>query len=148
MDRTLVTGATGFVGAEIVRQLRAAGTPVRLALRTATGDAEEVVVGDIGPDAKAALPEVADLFEAPSNGLTEVAGRALAALGKVAVKALVKGLKHDVSGVRSASVAALAAIGKDAASALPALKTVAKSDRDMSIQMAAERAIEKIKGAK
>jgi nucleoside-diphosphate-sugar epimerase len=50
MDRTLVTGATGFVGAEVVRQLRAAGTPVRLAVRTATGDAEEVVVGDIGPD--------------------------------------------------------------------------------------------------
>jgi len=45
---TLVTGATGFVGAEIVRQLRAAATPVRLAVRTATGDADEVEVGDIG----------------------------------------------------------------------------------------------------
>lgn len=47
---TLVTGATGFVGAEIVRQLRAQGAAVRLAVRRATGAADEVAVGDIGPD--------------------------------------------------------------------------------------------------
>lgn len=46
---TLVTGANGFVGAEIVRQLRAQGAAVRLAVRTPTGAADEVVVGDIGP---------------------------------------------------------------------------------------------------
>lgn len=47
---TLVTGANGFVGAEIVRQLRAQGAAVRLAVRTPTGAADEVVVGDIGPE--------------------------------------------------------------------------------------------------
>jgi len=46
---TLVTGANGFVGAEIVRQLRAQGLAVRGAVRTATG-ADEVAVGDIGSD--------------------------------------------------------------------------------------------------
>lgn len=47
---TLVTGANGFVGAEIVRQLRAQGAPVRLAIRTPTGAADEVAVGDIGAE--------------------------------------------------------------------------------------------------
>lgn len=46
---TLVTGANGFVGTEIVRQLRAQGLAVRGAVRTATG-ADEVAVGDISPD--------------------------------------------------------------------------------------------------
>lgn len=49
-DLTLVTGANGFVGAEIVRQLRAQGTAVRLAVRALTGSADEAAVGDIGPD--------------------------------------------------------------------------------------------------
>ncbi|KTE41480.1 MULTISPECIES: NAD-dependent epimerase/dehydratase family protein [unclassified Sphingopyxis] len=47
---TLVTGANGFVGAEIVRQLRAQGAAVRLAVRTLTGAADEVAVGDIGAE--------------------------------------------------------------------------------------------------
>jgi nucleoside-diphosphate-sugar epimerase len=46
---TLVTGANGFVGGEVVRQLRHQGMAVRLAVRQATG-ADEVSVGDIGPD--------------------------------------------------------------------------------------------------
>ena len=46
---TLVTGANGFVGAEIVRQLRAQGLAARGAVRTVAG-ADEVAVGDIGPD--------------------------------------------------------------------------------------------------
>lgn len=45
---TLVTGANGFVGAEIVRRLRAQGATVRLAARASSGIADEVVVGDIG----------------------------------------------------------------------------------------------------
>jgi nucleoside-diphosphate-sugar epimerase len=49
-DLTLVTGANGFVGAEIVRQLRARGAAARLAVRTATGVADEVAVGEIGRD--------------------------------------------------------------------------------------------------
>jgi nucleoside-diphosphate-sugar epimerase len=47
---TLVTGANGFVGAEIVRRLRAQGAAVRLAVRTPTGTADEVAVGDIGAE--------------------------------------------------------------------------------------------------
>ncbi len=47
---TLVTGANGFVGAEVVRQLRAEAVPVRLAVRSATGAADEIAVGDIGAD--------------------------------------------------------------------------------------------------
>ncbi|APZ98011.1 hypothetical protein BWQ93_05575 [Sphingopyxis sp. QXT-31] len=47
---TLVTGANGFVGAEIVGQLRAQGAAVRLAVRSSTGAADEVVVGGIGAE--------------------------------------------------------------------------------------------------
>lgn len=50
VEVTLVTGANGFVGAEIVRQLRAQDAAVRLAVRTATGAADEVAVGEVGPD--------------------------------------------------------------------------------------------------
>ncbi|MBL8650321.1 MAG: NAD-dependent epimerase/dehydratase family protein [Sphingopyxis sp.] len=46
---TLVTGANGFVGGEIVRQLREQGVSVRSAVRRAIGD-DAVSVGDIGPD--------------------------------------------------------------------------------------------------
>lgn len=49
-DLTLVTGANGFVGAEIVRQMRAEGGAVRLAVRASTGAADEVPVGEVGPD--------------------------------------------------------------------------------------------------
>jgi nucleoside-diphosphate-sugar epimerase len=47
----LVTGATGFVGQGLVAHLRAAGRPVRLAVREG-GDAgrDVVAIGDIGPD--------------------------------------------------------------------------------------------------
>lgn len=45
---TLVTGANGFVGAEIVRQLRAAGVAVRRAVRVADGEADTVAIGEIG----------------------------------------------------------------------------------------------------
>lgn len=48
--RALVTGATGFVGGALVRQLGAVGWDVRAALRRPRGaaDRDDVVVGDIG----------------------------------------------------------------------------------------------------
>ncbi len=55
MARTvLITGATGFVGQGLVAHLRAEGRPIRLAVRSGSGDgngdADSVAVGDIGPD--------------------------------------------------------------------------------------------------
>jgi nucleoside-diphosphate-sugar epimerase len=45
----LVTGANGFVGRGLVAHLRAAGRPIRLAVRSADGaDDDSVAVGDIG----------------------------------------------------------------------------------------------------
>ena len=50
--KTLVTGATGFLGAAIVARLRADGIAVRALVRSATApcDAEERCVGDLGDD--------------------------------------------------------------------------------------------------
>jgi nucleoside-diphosphate-sugar epimerase len=47
----LVTGATGFVGQGLVAHLRAAGQPIRLAVREGRDAGGDVVtIGDIGPD--------------------------------------------------------------------------------------------------
>ena len=47
----LVTGATGFVGGGLVAHLRAAGLPMRLAVRAGRDDlGDGAAIGDIGPD--------------------------------------------------------------------------------------------------
>ncbi len=46
----LVTGATGFVGRHLVPVLVQAGWRVRCAVRTPTGNSDEVLIGSIGPD--------------------------------------------------------------------------------------------------
>ena len=53
MNRVLVTGATGFVGAALCEQLASRGYQVRAAVRSARQlpefIAEQIVIGDIGP---------------------------------------------------------------------------------------------------
>ncbi len=46
----LVTGASGFVGRHLVPVLVQAGWRVRCAVRTLTGNSDEVLIGSIGPD--------------------------------------------------------------------------------------------------
>lgn len=48
--RILVTGATGFVGSAVLAWLAAEGRPLRAAVRRSAGLADEVPIGDIGPD--------------------------------------------------------------------------------------------------
>lgn len=57
---TLVTGAAGFVGREIMHQLQVLDRPVRLAVRQGAAGADCVAVGEIGPatDWSAALAGV------------------------------------------------------------------------------------------
>jgi nucleoside-diphosphate-sugar epimerase len=53
MTRVLVTGANGFIGRPLCRQLISAGVPVAAAARERTGvpdEAEFRVIGDVGPD--------------------------------------------------------------------------------------------------
>lgn len=50
--KVLVTGATGFVGRALVPQLQAQGHAVRRALRGAPAGADDVVIGDVGPDTR------------------------------------------------------------------------------------------------
>jgi HEAT repeat protein len=102
----------------------------------------------IGPEGKAAAPELGDLLEDAGNGLQDRVGEALGTMGKPAVKPLAKALKHAIASVRLAAVKALGAIGKDAASALPALKQMARTDKDMAVQMAAEQAADRIKSGR
>jgi len=72
---TLVTGATGFVGSHVVRQLVARGDKVRVlvrhgsSLRALDGLAVEVVRGDLrrASDVRAAMREVREVFHAAAD---------------------------------------------------------------------------------
>ena len=90
--------------------------------RSAAADA----LGKIGPEAKAAAPELAALLQDSDSNVSEAALTALAQIGteaKLAVPVLTKLLKNEDRRVRLRAFQALCTIGPTAREALPGLVT-------------------------
>jgi HEAT repeat protein len=94
----------GAPGAEaLLKTLKSNDSAIRnLAIKT---------LGEIGPDAKVALPELKALLLDPDKGSAGVAADALAGLGEPALPALVEAAKADSAEVRTLAVQALVKVG-------------------------------------
>jgi len=75
----------------------------------------------MGPEARPALPHLQIALRAPSMELTRLAAQALAGLGEPGIQALARGLDDHQDHVREQARERLAALGEDAACALPIL---------------------------
>lgn len=99
-------------------------------------------LGAIGEDAEDAVDDlVALLTEAQGLIWWAEAGSALAGIGKPAVKPLKKLLKERDANVRREVAVAFGRMGAEAKPAVSTLKRMARSDGDMAVRQAAERAV-------
>jgi HEAT repeat protein len=78
-------------------------------------------LGAIGPEARGAIPALADAMRGSELQLSWEAAAALGHIGKDCVPELIGTLQHTNPIVRQAATSALTAIGPDAAPAVPAL---------------------------
>ncbi len=106
------------------------------------------ILGQIGPPAAAATPELAKLVSDPDPNVDIEAAHALAKIGpaaKAAVPALIDSIKRPESKCSHAAVFALGMIGPGAAAAEPVLLELIES-QDTSLSMLAAWAMVKIRG--
>ncbi|GEM_PF-6931949 len=97
-----------------------------------------------GPAAKAAAADVIALLgSSRDDRQVQAARRVLSAIGPAAEGELIKGLKHEKDGIRSASAEALGGGGVKAAA--PALAEALKSDPSQQVRIAAIEALLKLK---
>lgn len=98
---------------------------------------------EAGPEAEAAIPALLELRTDRDIRVREMAGSALEAVGKAAVPALIRGLRHDDLYVRGEAVRLLGRLGPDARDAAPHLKRLL-DDEDPFIGKAAAAALSKV----
>ena len=84
-------------------------------------------LGQIGPEAKAAVPALAQVLKDDDSSIRTAAARALGNIGTAAVPALLKALQNDDARVRAASVTGLGQISPNAVSALGEIGADAKA---------------------
>jgi HEAT repeat protein len=105
------------------------------------------LLGDLKPVPREAVP---DLIAAVRDKDTDVRAAAVACLGKTkpvgleTVQVLIGVLKDKKTEVRQAAADAFEVIGADGKEAIPALRQVAASDKDVFVQNAAKRALSKM----
>ena len=107
----------------------------------------------MGPDAKAAAGALRKLLSSKDE-LTQITGaHALVSVdpgnadnAKLVVPVMTAALKNPLAFIRGEAAMTLGDLGKDAASALPALEAAAKDD-DEGVRAAAIEAVKKIKGS-
>jgi HEAT repeat protein len=105
-------------------------------------------LSQIGPEAKAAVPALAQAVSDPDFHVRGNAVRALGAIGPdaaAAVPDLIKALSDPESEIRKAAATALGKIGPRAKEAIPALEGKSKDDRDYEVRRAAAQALEEIR---
>jgi HEAT repeat protein len=102
-------------------------------------------LGRIGPEARAALPNLIASFKDEDYTLRQVAIRAVARIGKDAVPPLIEALKQTDVPLRAGSAEALGRIGPDAKRALPHLLALRDNEnQDPSVRNAAAEAIKRL----
>lgn len=92
-----------------------------------------LVLGDLGPKAKAAVPQLTALLKDESIQVRREAAMALGAIGKdaaPAVPAIIGKLNDKEMAVRFAAAYALGILGPDAKAAVPALTTALQGDNE------------------
>lgn len=145
MSRILVTGASGFVGAALVRALAAKGFAVRAAYRRApagsAGD-ESVIVGDLGADMdwSAALRDI--------SAIVHLAGPAHARFGEAYLhRAIVEGAaglaaQAEAAGIeRFVFISSIKAAAASTGSAISERDSPHPADAYGRAKLAAERAL-------
>ena len=101
---------------------------------------------------KPAAPALIEMLKHPSEGMWDSSGRAVEMLvglgeGAKAAPIVAKWLTSKNRGMTRRAAGCLATIGAAAASAIPALKAVAETDKDKGNREAAKKAIEQIEAA-
>ena len=105
------------------------------------------VIERVGPAAKALVPELIEYMGAHKAAHRDEAGDALAAIGKPALRPLVKLLKATLASVRRAAVRALGRMGPGAKSYAGAVRRM-RRDGDPDVRAAAKEAYALIKPKK
>ena len=110
-----------------------------------------VALGNIGPDAKAAVPELIKALADEDIVMRRVAAEALGRIGpeaKAAIPELIKVLADEDEVVRRNAAEVLGAFGPDAKAAVETLKRLAQNDPNDSVKQVAKEALAKIEGKK
>ncbi len=121
---------------EWIALTKASGTDVRMFAA--------VAIGNIGPDAKTAIPALTELFKDKDNVVRCLAAQAVGSIGseaKAAIPSLMGLLKDEYA--RGHAAWALGNIGLEAKIATPALTELLK-DKDEDVRRAAADALDKI----
>jgi HEAT repeat protein len=142
----------GVVGIEAVRELGVEAYHAMLYENYITingtrwlrqGAAE--TLGRIGPEAKAALPNLIASFKDEHDSMRQVVVRAVARIGKDAVSPLIEALKHADVPIRAGSAEALGRIGPEAKRAVPHLLALRDNEnQDASVRHAAAEALKRL----
>jgi len=111
------------------------------------------VFGRYAKDCKPAVPALVYMLEHPGEGMWMSIDRVaeiLAGVGEAekAVSLLTRLLESDDQGTRHRAATALGKLGKDAAAALPVLRTLAAQNDDERLRKAAAATVEQIEGKK
>ncbi|MGE3752935.1 MAG: HEAT repeat domain-containing protein [Planctomycetota bacterium] len=136
--REAIPDTLGRLGKGAVPRLRVAlraRDPVRTAMICRA-------LGAVGADAEDAVDDLIELLSDPMGFVfAGEAGSALAGIGKPAVKPLKKLLKAREAFIRKEVVVAFGRMGVEAKSVVSTLKRMARSDDDLGVRHAAERAV-------
>jgi len=92
-------------------------------------------LGNSGPKASAAIPDLIDLLKDKDEGVRSKAADALGAVGAAAVTELIAALKDD--GTRSLVLGALGQVGAPAKAAMPqVLEALKDANKDVRVKAA------------
>ena len=103
-----------------------------------------ITLGNIGTTNPQGITRLIESFPDYNRGVSSHAKEAIKKIGIAALPYLIKGLKHKHHAVRYGSAEALGNLGSNAKKAVPALKEIAKNDKDPYVRKQAKGAVQMI----